>query len=306
MSRNTPFRIQEIDNFQTESESVYGVTEPQIVYERSLSEKPSILQPDDLGALAFEDAVEKAKLGTTVIDGGYLVTGMVNASRIDAGSLTIDPDNDKVEAIVVKKGGDIFIEGDNTNPGKLVFRDGDDISKYWELYMDVDTTSDFLYLLPNGMTYRDFWIGRFGTTGTDAEKTATALRNLFVKTGNTLSGGSRPGIIFENWNAYGDYFSLLKIGDSDTESLVEIGGNLKPTSDDTYNLGSSTKGWKNLYLNDGRNIYESGGLIRFSHGIGMPNGSKITIGLTAYEPRTIYYKDHSGNNVSMTVLAFNP
>ena len=40
-----------------------------------------------LGDMAWEDAVEKAKLGTTIIEGGYLVTGMVNASRIDAGTL---------------------------------------------------------------------------------------------------------------------------------------------------------------------------------------------------------------------------
>lgn len=41
----------------------------------------------DLGDLAFEDAIEKAMLGTTIIEGGYLKTGFVNASRIDTGTL---------------------------------------------------------------------------------------------------------------------------------------------------------------------------------------------------------------------------
>ena len=42
---------------------------------------------DSLGSLAFDDAVELAKLGTTVIDGGYIATGLVDASRIDTGEL---------------------------------------------------------------------------------------------------------------------------------------------------------------------------------------------------------------------------
>lgn len=44
----------------------------------------------DLGFLAWEDAVEKAMLGATVIQGGYLVTGMIDASRIDTGVLNAD------------------------------------------------------------------------------------------------------------------------------------------------------------------------------------------------------------------------
>ena len=62
----------------------------QINYNSSIGNKPDIIGPDDLGLLAFEDAVEKAKLGTTIIDGGYLVTGMINASRIDTGTLNAD------------------------------------------------------------------------------------------------------------------------------------------------------------------------------------------------------------------------
>ena len=45
---------------------------------------------DGFGELAYEDAVELAKLGTTIIEGGYLVTGLINASRIDAGELNAD------------------------------------------------------------------------------------------------------------------------------------------------------------------------------------------------------------------------
>lgn len=43
-----------------------------------------------LGDLAYEDLVEAAKLGTTVIVGGYIKTGLVSASNINVGTLSAD------------------------------------------------------------------------------------------------------------------------------------------------------------------------------------------------------------------------
>lgn len=40
-----------------------------------------------LGSLAFDNAVELAKLGTTVIQGGFIRTGLIDAARIDTGVL---------------------------------------------------------------------------------------------------------------------------------------------------------------------------------------------------------------------------
>ncbi|HOV68943.1 MAG TPA: hypothetical protein PLZ84_01315, partial [Clostridia bacterium] len=45
---------------------------------------------DSLGDMAYEDAVELAKLGETIIEGGYFKTGLVDASRIDTGYLSAD------------------------------------------------------------------------------------------------------------------------------------------------------------------------------------------------------------------------
>lgn len=41
----------------------------------------------DLGAMAFEDLVEASKLGTTVVEGGYLKTILIDAQYIQAGTL---------------------------------------------------------------------------------------------------------------------------------------------------------------------------------------------------------------------------
>ena len=43
----------------------------------------------DAGDLAYLSLVEKAKLGTTIIEGGYLKTGFVDADRIDTGTLVV-------------------------------------------------------------------------------------------------------------------------------------------------------------------------------------------------------------------------
>ncbi len=46
------------------------------------------LDTDDVGAMAFEDAVEYAMLGDTLIIGGYLQTVLINADYITAGTIT--------------------------------------------------------------------------------------------------------------------------------------------------------------------------------------------------------------------------
>jgi hypothetical protein len=44
-------------------------------------------QINTLGDMAYEDAVELAKLGKTIVEGGYLQTILINADRIDTGTL---------------------------------------------------------------------------------------------------------------------------------------------------------------------------------------------------------------------------
>ena len=76
----------------------------------------SKIDRDGLGKLAFEDAVEYAKLGTTIVVGGYLNTDYIRVKRIDAngakvGGFTID------NGRLVWKAGDYF--GDISRSLKL-------------------------------------------------------------------------------------------------------------------------------------------------------------------------------------------
>ena len=57
-----------------------------------------------LGNLAYEDMVGKAKLDSTIIDGGYIKTSLINANTIAAGTLIVSAINDSVDAIQVGEG----------------------------------------------------------------------------------------------------------------------------------------------------------------------------------------------------------
>ena len=271
----------------------------------------------DLGAM-----IDNAKAnGKTLIDGGYINTDILTADHIQTGILNIDPDNSKVEALVIKKGGDIFLEGNDTNPAKIIFRDPDNTSNKWDFYMDDGATAEFLYLLPNNLTYRDFWIGKYNASGNDnVEKTENMLRNFFVNTGNTLTGGSAPGIVFQNWHAEGNedngtewgYWSSLSIGGSDDKSIVEVGGDLiskSKTIDNKYSLGDSDNGWDGVYLgNEGAYLHynDAFSTIGTNGSTNLRTYNALYLNLSKYEPTTLEYKDHDGNNQTMQVLAYNP
>ena len=81
------FKLQIIEDVVIETDIIPGLNGSQINYNSSIGNKPDIIDPDDLGSLAYDDAVEKAKLGTSILEGGYLKTGFVDASRIDTGTL---------------------------------------------------------------------------------------------------------------------------------------------------------------------------------------------------------------------------
>ena len=54
-----------------------------------------------LGNLAYEDMVSAAKLDSTIIDGGYIKTSLINANTIAAGTLIVSAINDSVDATQV-------------------------------------------------------------------------------------------------------------------------------------------------------------------------------------------------------------
>lgn len=284
----------------------------------NLTDKPT------LGSLAAKNTIGTTDVDTTIISGGKIVTGLLTADSIQTGTLSVSSTD---TAIHVKSGGNINIDGLSDNSGKIVWRDASDVTKKWNLFMETGASEEWLVLKPENLIYRDIWLGRYDfSQPTDEGKTSTAIRNFFIKTGNDLSGASRPSISFQNWNAYGGYFSLVNIGNSDSESIVQIRGNTKPTDDNEFNLGSegtnNNFGWKRLYIGnqgDGSKYFygttvteDTSGMpsreasatnVRFlCSAVHTPVGGYFQVGLSKYQPITINYKDHNNVNRQINVL----
>ena len=105
----------------------------------------SKIDRDGLGKLAFEDAVEYAKLGTTIVVGGYLNTDYIRVKRIDA-------DGAKVGGFTI----------DN---GRLVWKAGDyfgDISRSLNLGYSTTSKEGVVHVTFNPATDGNFGISAIG------------------------------------------------------------------------------------------------------------------------------------------------
>lgn len=100
----------------------------------------------DLGAMAFEDLVEASKLGTTVVEGGYLKTILIDAQYIQAGTLV----GRTVKAKGSGTGVDVWL---SSSSGSLDFYSGASLKGY--IASDVDgnlliDADDSIYIIADG------------------------------------------------------------------------------------------------------------------------------------------------------------
>jgi len=214
------------------------------VIEGSLIVKGSV-EPEKLtglGDLAYEDAVEKAKLGATIIDGGYIVTGMINASRIDTGTLSADRLSvTELNALEITAGSVAAedITG-NTITGKTIRTA---IGRP-RIQMDVSTHS--ISFWDNSDTYPDIKIEadkiNFQLMGVEIGTPSSSL--LSFKMGSDyINFGTGPEI-----SAYGSTITIA-------ENTI-IDGSLYPDNDNTQHLGGFSNRWDQVHI--GGNLVISG------------------------------------------------
>jgi len=240
--------MQSIDNVQMDLDSVYGITVPQITYERSISQKPDIITPADLGDLAFEDAVEKAKLGTTIIDGGYLVTGMINASRIDTGTLNAD-------RIATKSITGAKLADGTITPVQIDYLDAGDIIAGT---LSLTSTGVGLKVLSGGdIEFESETYGSFSSILFKKKNVTNPYWNIYFTA--TTGGGYNEGeLVFESGNnnqhvTIGSFanttisrYTHLSVYGNLYANSCEF-GSVIPKSDSNYDLGSSSKLWRYIY-----------------------------------------------------------
>lgn len=297
------FKLQIIEDVVIETDIIPGLNGLQINYNSSIGNKPDIIDPDDLGLLAFEDAVQKAKLGTTIVDGGYLVTGMINASRIDTGTLnadriatksitgaklddgTITPvqidylDAGDITAgtlsltstgvgLKVLSGGDIEFESEAYSSfSSILFKKKNVTNHYWNIYFSATTG--------NGYNEGDLVFG-------------SGNNNQHVTIGSyALTTISR----YTHLSVYGDIYGNNAILNS-----------VYPSTNSSFNLGSSSYLWGNVFTQNvdfGSDYYisRSGAVAAFN------NFTNLSISGYTFRPVGFTFKDSSGNNKYLIVLA---
>ncbi|WP_221410398.1 phage tail protein, partial [Riemerella anatipestifer] len=84
---------------------------PEDIQQEIMSVKSKADQLDNLGTMAWQNSVEKAMLGSTIVQGGYIKTELLNASAIvsNGGGATTSQLNSAISSIVV--GGRNYLRG---------------------------------------------------------------------------------------------------------------------------------------------------------------------------------------------------
>lgn len=153
----------------------------------------------DLGDLAFEDAVEKAMLGTTIIQGGYLRTGFVDASRIDTGTLNANQVNieakDGANNTVIKLGEiapsryGLRIKGDN---GELMIDEYGIDPRFIKAFKNMIWNSSFERFDPT-TKIPQYWSGGEATASSSFDNTHSMKLDVGQMSEQTQSiGGYTP------------------------------------------------------------------------------------------------------------------
>ena len=155
-----------------------------------------------LGDMAYEDAVEKSMLGTTVIEGGYLKTGFVDASRIDTGTLNANQVNieakDESNNTIIKLGKIVPAEGAtparyglriNGENGELMLDEYGIDPRFIKAFKNMIWNSSFERYDPTTKVPQ-FWTGGEVTSTSSFDNTNSMKLDIAVMSEQSLSDGS--------------------------------------------------------------------------------------------------------------------
>jgi hypothetical protein len=243
------FKLQIIEDVVIENDIIPGLNGLQINYNSSIGNKPDINNPDNLGLLAFEDAVQKAKLGTTIVDGGYLVTGMINASRIDTGTLNAD-------RIATKSITGAKLADGTITPVQIDYLDAGDITAGT---LSLTSTGVGLKVLSGGdIEFESETYSSFSSILFKKKDVADPYWNIYFTA--TGGGGYNEGDLVFDPGIYNGHFVNIGSFASTTIGVythLNVFGNINgnnatlnsvyPSVDNYYLLGTGTKRWASVY-----------------------------------------------------------
>ena len=137
------------------------------------------------------------------------------------------------------EGGNIHTIGDLDFLNKIVV---DSTNNRWGFYVEVSSAAVEQIRIQDGamipVTDSDVDLGTSSLYWKDA------YIDSVTTTGNIAIGGNL------NWK-YSNHFGNLTFGNADTDSITitaDVASHITPDTDDTYDLGSSTKKWRDIYI----------------------------------------------------------
>jgi hypothetical protein len=130
-----------------------------------------------------------------------------------------------------------------------------------------DITYNSLEVGPTGATGAT---GPTGPTGATGPVGATGATGPTGPTGPTLAiqGSSTGSILLTQTNGNVYFNNILQVADSGSTGYVQVSGDIIPSQDLTYDLGSTGKMWRDIYVGTGS--VHIGNLVLSSTGTGLP------------------------------------
>jgi len=193
------------------------------------------LETDDVGDLAFEDLVEKAKLGSTIIDGGYIKSSLLTADNIITGTLT--------GLIIQTATSGLRVRMSSSPTNKIEFLDG-------------NTAYGYLEITDEGSGQYDLELGGSGgalkiSSSLGTANVISASMPWFSGSGNASSGK----VIMEGSPNYGTEVGLYWSGGGTATWSFDLGDNFVKMGSDIDMNDYDVKGVDDLYVKD---IYGNG------------------------------------------------
>ena len=259
-----------------------------------------ILMYNDI--IAFYDSNDKFR---TTSNSGYI--GFWDENEVASGSISSSATdlyilgNNDIFLSANTGSGDFYVSGDFIPLGNNVYDLGASVTKWKDLYISgniiIDGTVDGINIFShassasahhsstsNGLAITPSSISCSGQINMNS---SNKIINLATPTSNYDAATKK--YVDDNTGASGANTALSNL------SSVAINTSLLPTSDDDYNLGSSTKKWHNLYLGGGASriyfgtgyIY-GGGNFSFTKTCQPNTSNSYDLGTASYNWRHLY------------------
>lgn len=224
--------------------NVIGSTKPDDNADVTSSHPQSVSWLTDAGAMAYENLVEKAKLGSTIISGGYIKTDLLTADNIITGTLigrTVQSAPSGNYRVQLENTGSPYLpnsvswyNSSNSVLGRVI------ASTSGHILVSGDTVE----LVSNGTIWSGGDLLPFNDGAEELGTSSYRWNNLYSK-GAIITTATQFNYSTLNEIQKGSYV-MFRMASNDSTN-IQVGMNMYPITNDNNYLGNSSHKWYALY-----------------------------------------------------------